>query len=247
MTPREVLEFVVKHTAHKSIKGISHIAGADSGNLHACMSGKRPLPPSMARRVGGVVGLNCKIEDSRMTVRPFGDMVISLEVDHTELEQLSKVLAALSQATVEWRSYSLATEIDGEGVFAIAIARLSDSYVVTSITWPNRASVLPQAELEKILGGYWPTHVPAENQVTEGNIQWLRLRASMESKSRLDRMFLVPEAPSVKAWAQMLIDLSNFGVHPEDITKLVQKTVQPRAPMAEREVEVGGSESPEEG
>ncbi len=85
MTPLQVLEFFVRHTAFKSTKNISAIANTDPGNLHSCLAGKRALPVHIAQRVAAAVGLVASIEDGQLSLDVASGSIITLEVDTTEL------------------------------------------------------------------------------------------------------------------------------------------------------------------
>lgn len=157
MTPLQVLEFFVRHTAFKSTKNISAIANTDPGNLHSCLAGKRALPVHIAQRVAAAVGLVASIEDGQLSLDVASGSIITLEVDTTELINLSGALASLAPETnYFWRLLVSQEEPVRKGVFAIAITSYKDSYFVINLSCESTD------EAYRALEGELPDHLPGK-------------------------------------------------------------------------------------
>lgn len=228
MSPREILEFITKHTAHKSTKYVSSVAGTDSGNLHSCLAGRRALPFPMAQRVAAAVGLQATLVGNQLAVSLVPHTVINLDVGGVELQELAVALQALAgKRGCTWRLVQAQEEVCGGGVFAIAVARLDDCYVVVNLTWSDSEEALAALEaIQETLPGVWLPQEPDQFTYSTASAEWIRLRAGIESMRTLDAMFLRDSEPGVEDWAQMLIELNQMGANPRVVSRFMSGIVR---------------------
>jgi len=227
MSPRELLEFITRHTAHKSTKYISGVAGTDAGNLHSCLAGKRALPFPMAQRVAAVVGLDAFLASGQLALRTVPYTVINLEVDGSELQSLTAALRGLaSRKQCTWRLVRPAEEVANSGVFAIAIASADECYFVISLTWQDSKEAYAMLDkLQETLPGVWLPQEPEQFTYSSASAEWLRLRAGIESLRTLEAMFMRESTPTIEDWAQMLIELNQMGAKPGVVARFMQGMV----------------------
>tara|TARA_R110001583_G_scaffold195553_2_gene376068 strand:- start:16911 stop:17672 length:762 start_codon:yes stop_codon:yes gene_type:complete len=222
-TPREILEFFVTYTAHKSTKAISRLAGTDAGNLHAALAGRRRLPGAVARRVAASVGLMASLDGDdafRLYIDSTRHTVICLEVGVEQLPRLSGVVGALSSERLpDWRLVAIPlNQAGGEGVYAIALGSLPNCYIVINIVWPE-ASAVDLNAVQAMLVGQWPAGREAVTYFRDANLRWLRLRAGVEGREALDDLFMKPRPASIADWAELLISLDLQGVTPATVVR----------------------------
>lgn len=223
MSPREILAFVISHTALKSFNALSRVSGMDPGNLHGRLTGKRPLPTGIAQRVAAAIGLEAMGDDDNLQIRLVRGAVLNLEVEGTELQQLSELMTALGGGTT-WLFVGRMTEPEPGEPAHMLIARQSDSYVVVSVRWPSIESAIEGYDtVREKLAGIWLQETNDDFVLSTGSSEWIRLRAGVESTRTLDRMFEVPTPPTVEEWARMLLELSRQGFRPEEITALTRE------------------------
>lgn len=228
MSPRELLEFITRHTSHKSTKYLSTVAGTDAGNLHSCLSGKRALPFPMAQRVAAVVGLEAFLAGGQLALRTVPHTVINLEVDGAELPSLAAALHALAgRKQCTWRLVRPSEEVAPGGVFAIAIARVEECYLVINLSWSDSAEAYAALDtLKELLPGVWLPQEPEQFTYPTASAEWLRLRAGIESLRTLDGMFLRESETTIEDWAQMLIELNQMGAKPGAVARFMQSIVR---------------------
>jgi hypothetical protein len=235
-TAREILEFLVRHQTHRSVKAIAEFAGVDTGNLHACLSGRRPLPAITIRRVGAAVGLkvaNPEERDPQLELVP--DTVMHLEVKLSEISVLAQILRALTSATVTWRCVSAlwsevvevsAATLEQPGVYSLALGRLPQGYVVLHIFWPSlreaQESNLTFSKIQEHLGGTWISE--ADTGLSASDTLWIALRAGMGSVRSLDKLLGVSAEPTGEDWARMLLSITSRGLTPDIVLGLVEST-----------------------
>lgn len=221
MNPRETLEFVTRHTAHKSMKYISSVAGTDAGNLHGCLSGKRALPFQMAQRVAAAVGLKATQVGNQLELGLTPHTVINLEVNGSELSMLVDALQSLAAKQVFlWRLLLAHEEVPAGGVSAVAIALVARTYFVINLAWDDVASAVAGIDgVRAMLPGVWLSQGPDDFTYSTASEGWIRLRAGVESIHTLDVLFLRDTEPSIDDWARMLIDLNRLGAHPNVVAR----------------------------
>lgn len=222
-TPREILEFFVTYTAHKSAKAISRLAGTDAGNLHAALAGRRRLPGAVARRVAASVGLMASMDGDdafKLYIDPTRHTVICLEVGVEQLSRLSAVMDALSSERLpEWRLVAIpVNQAGGEGVYAIALGSLPNCYIVINVVWPAASNVDLDA-VQTMLVGQWPASREAVTYCRDASLRWLRLRAGVEGREALDDVFMRRRPASIAEWAELLIALDLQGVTPASVLR----------------------------
>lgn len=228
MSPREILEFITRHTAHKSTKYISSIAGTDAGNLHSSLAGKRALPFPMAQRVAAAVGLKATLVGNQLAIGVVPRTVINLDVDGAELQSLAVVLEALAgKRLCTWRLVLTLEEVQAGGVFAVAIALLNDAYVVINLTWSDIKEALDALEsIRETLPGVWLPEEPEQFAYSTASPEWIRLRAGVESLRTLDAMFLRESEPNIEDWARMLVDLHRMGARPGVVARFMDGIIR---------------------
>lgn len=227
MSPREILAFVISHTALKSFNALSRVSGMDPGNLHGRLTGKRPLPAGIAQRVAAAIGLEAMGDDDNLQIRLVRGAVLNLEVEGTELQQLSELMTALGGGTT-WLFVGRMSEPEPGEPAHMLIARQSDSYVVVSVRWPSIESAVEGYDtVREKLPGIWLQETNDDFVLSTGSSEWIRLRAGVESVRSLDQMFQVPTPPTVEQWARMLVEMSRLGIRPVEITELVREYLRP--------------------
>ena len=242
LTAREILEFLARHQTHRSVKSIAELAGVDGGNLHASLSGRRPLPLDTIRRVCAAVGLKvANPEGQTPQLELVADTVMHLEVQVSEVPQLALVLHTLTPMPVKWRSVSkLWTElvdtsgVDDEqpGVYSLALARLPQGYVVIHVVWPSlreaQDSSRTYSQIQEQLGGCWMSKL--DEGLSASDTLWIRLRAGLESVRSLDKLLGAQQEPTGEEWAQMLLNISRRGLTPNNVMELLGNAVLHGAP-----------------
>lgn len=229
MSPREILEFITRHTAHKSTKYISGVAGTDAGNLHSCLAGKRALPFPMAQRVAAAVGLQATLVGNQLTVGTVPHTVINLEVDGADLQQLSVVLNILTgKRGCAWRLVTPVEQVSTGGVFAVAIARVDECYVVVNLTWSDseEAYQILGSPIRDVLAGAWLPQEPEQFAYSTASDEWIRLRAGVESFRTLESLFLREAEPGIEDWAQLLVELNQMGAKPGVVSRFMRGVIQ---------------------
>lgn len=229
MLPRELLEFITRHTAHKSAKYISGVAGTDAGNLHSCLSGKRALPFPMAQRVAAAVGLTASMLSNQLAITMAPGTVINLEVGGDELPVLGKAVQALAgNRSCSWRLVMPVESVSDGGVFAIAIVGVGDGYVVVNLSWMSGedAYQVLGGQIRDFLPGVWLPQEPEQFCFSLASAEWIRLRAGVESIRTLDKMFLRETEVGVEEWAQLLMDLHQMGAKPRVVSRFMQSIIQ---------------------
>ena len=238
LTAREILEFLARHQTHRSVKSIAELAGVDGGNLHASLSGRRPLPLDTIRRVGAAVGLKVANPDgdaAQLELVP--DTVMHLEVKVSEVSQLALVLHALTPMPVKWRSISKlwaelvdtsGSDDERPGVYSLALARLPQGYVVIHLVWPSlreaQDSSQTYTQIQQQLGGCWMSKL--DTGLSASDTLWIRLRAGLESVRSLDKLLGAPPEPTGEEWAQMLLNISRRGLTPNNVIEFLEAAIQ---------------------
>ncbi len=228
MSPREILEFVTRHTSHKSTKYISSVAGTDAANLHSCLAGKRALPFPMAQRVAAAVGLEASLVGNQLAVSLVPHTVIHLDVEGAELQELAVALQALAgKRGCAWRLVLPLEEVAAGGVFAIAIARADESCFVVNLTWSDSTEALEALEaIQDKLPGVWLPQDPEQYSYPVASAEWIRLRAGVESLRTLDTLFMRESEPGIEDWAQMLVELNQMGARPGAVARVMAGIVR---------------------
>lgn len=229
ISSREILEFITRHAAHKSMKYISSVAGTDAGNLHSCLAGKRALPFPMAQRVAAAVGLQASQVGNQLVVETAPHTVIYLEVEGAELPQLSAVLSTLAgKRTCSWLLVHAREEVGAGGVFAIAIAQFQECYVVINLTWSNsdEAYQMLDGPIHDVLTGLWLAKDPDLCSYSTQSAEWIRLRAGIESHRALDKLFMREAEPGIEDWAHLLVELHQMGAKPGAVSRLVEGVIR---------------------
>lgn len=233
---RETLEFVVRHCLHRSIKAIAATAGADTGNLHASLAGRRPLPPETARRVAAAVGLRTQEENGVMGLKIVPNTILNLEVPVDKLPQLANALRALGNPSPSWRlvsglwsdlyEFSEGDEVEAQpGVYTIAVGRMQNSHILVHINWPSLSSVFAAlktpAGIKEQLGGHWDKADP-EPGLSFGDVPWIRMRSGLCAAPELDALFGVAKAqPTGEDWARLLATASQQQFTPDEIIQML--------------------------
>lgn len=224
MSPLELLEFITRHTAHKSMKYISVVAGTDAGNLHSCLAGKRAMPFTIAQRVAAAVGLKASLVNNQLAIGLASETVINLEVEGAELPLLSDTLQTLAgEQSICWRVIHTMEEVSDGGVFAIAIACIEDCYILVNLSWASSQEAYHVLNtLHGILPGVWLPQEPEQFTFSLASSEWIRLRAGVESIRTLDKMFMREHEAGIDEWAQLLIDLHRMGARPRVVSRFMR-------------------------
>lgn len=236
MSPRELLEFITRHTAHKSAKYISGVAGTDAGNLHSCLAGKRALPFPMAQRVAAAVGLTAAMLSNQLAIEMAPGTIINLEVDGEELPVFGNAVHALAgNRPCVWRLVVPMEQVSNGGVFAIAIAGVGDGYVVANLSWMSGEDAYQVLgdQIRDLLPGAWLPQEPEHFSFSLASAEWIRLRAGVESIRALDKMFLRETEASVEEWAQLLVELHQMGARPRVVSRFMQGIINSARRSAE--------------
>lgn len=237
LSARDVLSFVARHQTHLSVKAIAAIAGIDGGNLHASLTGRRPLPGEALRRVAAAVGLQVASKEGEPLMLELApDTMINLEIEVADTPVLADVLGALTPEHPEWCLMSVLwtglVDVDGgsdeqPGVYSIAIARYPRSYAVIHLCWPALRPAVESDEatsaIKRQLGGHW-----SESQAGLGfsasDRLWIRLRAGLETAKTLDNFFGLKAEPTGEQWAAMLMAISKRGLTPAEVLQNLELT-----------------------
>lgn len=225
MSPLELLEFITRHTAHKSMKYISVVAGTDAGNLHSCLAGKRAMPFTIAQRVAAAVGLKASLVNNQLAIGLASETVINLEVEGAELPLLSDTLRTLAgERSICWRVIHTMEKVNDGGIFAIAIACIEDCYILVNLSWASsqEAYHVLSNTLHGILPGVWLPQEPEQFTFSLASSEWIRLRAGVESIRTLDKMFMREHEAGIDEWAQLLIDLHRMGARPRVVSRFMR-------------------------
>ena len=229
----DVLHHLARQHPFRSLKALSDVAGINSGNFHASLSGRRALPAIGVRRLAAALGMRITAsEDATSELQVVPGSLIHLELNINDLPASVEVLQAVLPAAPTWHLISkLWTDLpdvatpqeDQKGVYALAFGRVQQSYVVLHLRWPSLKDAIENtASYEKLrstLGGTWATEDVLGQSVSD--TAWIRLVSGLESVQSLDRFFAYPTKPDLRDWANMLVAVDNAGLTPKAVLAMV--------------------------
>ena len=222
MNALHTLEYLTKHAAFRTVTGVAQAAGVDTSNLHACLSRKRSWPKSMVSRVAFALGLEVTQSESVVKLALAPRTVVHLAVDAAELAEVAEVLGVIADGGAVWLMIVPLEEPPAGSVQALALARVKTSYLVLHIMWANTEAACEGIDrLPQTLSGMWLRLHPDEGIASSlTSPEWIRMRAGVEGIETLDRLFEVQPTPRIEEWANMLLDVSQIGLSPAELTRL---------------------------
>lgn len=223
LSAHEVLDFVIRHSAHRSLQTLADVARVNAGNLRKSLAQTRSMPTEHMRRLAVAAGLRLHIGDGqnlRLTVEE--DTVAYLEVNLNELQQAAAVVHALGNRPAKWR-FVAASAKNGLFMTALAYVQAGESrrgYVAVHITDPIQSAGM--GVIQEQLAGLAP--VAVDESLTASDSKWIRLRSGMESARELDLLYRVGDEPQPTAldWAQVLMVAHELELGPGDVIRAMR-------------------------
>lgn len=232
----EILSLLVRNHPHRSLRTIAEIAGIDSGNLHASLSGKRKLSTEAIRSVAAALGLQHLLHpDGSEELQLVPGTVLHVVHDAYDVSAVATLVNQLCQRAPTWgvlsRAWGFANvekqpDEEDPGVYTLIIGRIQDSHIIVHLQWPTRRQALDDDQAHKkimeTLGGEWPRNgVGFDNPVQKTD--WIRVVSGVESSDALDKHLHLgkSEQPDLLDWISVLQSLVASGMSPRAIRNWV--------------------------
>ena len=224
----DVLDFILRHNAHRSLQTLADVARVNAGNLGKLLSQNKSLPIEHMRRLAVAAGLRVHLGSSQAPQLSIeDDTVVYLEVKQVkfqELPDLSAMIQTLGKGPLKWR-FVVAKAKSGLLLTALAHVRSGDSqrgYVAIHFARPLPGDDDELDLMRTSLAGDTP--VVTDETMTASDSKWIRLRSGMQSARELDLIYKVGREPEPTAldWAHVLLVAHELEFGPGDIIQVMR-------------------------